>query len=1013
MATSFDDMTGVSTDRFYTFDDPMFNARLDAAYATGVIVRDGPALTLDQSSSGVVTDGFDTTVVRDTFQRTAVGSGWGTPTLKIPGQSWTAPSQLTTDGTYGLVVPAATNTIYFATLAGLSDVNFDFAVLVRPMVFFTGAKGSVYLFARFTDFNNCLRFRVDFNIDQIIGYGIESVLAGTPSTITSGLIQSFNQVANQFYWIRVQGNGSTIKLKVWSYGSAQPDEWATTKTDAQWFNTAGTIGTGFLVGTGNTNTLSVPIVQYAMFWAGLQKVLDNAGVTSGLSLDDGLPSGASNTDTQGGGQAGATLLAPIGEEATLYYSPFRDDKPFGGFQDRDVATVALSTGAVTDEGVKTVRFFTGQMSDIPIDGDTAKLTAVSRTRLKMSTFIQPPAIHGVFEGCELTWAVAYALYKSGVQNVPPTLPGIRHYSPMNGSTHCFVPDANSGPFSFSSVFRFPPGVSQWAKPTFIDGPYLGTAALDAEISKNRTLKWTSQGNNMPIGPGDDLYSQTAAKGRIEFWVKTTAYDVLGSPDPAALFMAWFSVQNPAGTRYIRLFIPADTRIPGVNLNDGTTGITFPNVSGDIPVDNGWHFVACSWDFPGNNIRITWDGNTTSYGLSGLSQSALPVVDDVTQIQASGYWPIAELRVTSGLLSPQSKSQWVRDASWSRDSIVRRSVINIDGLAITAPREAYEFVGAIARSELAKTGFDAQDNFLYLSMPYWAELAQQMPLEVLSTATNLGPDFKPFRDVTKIYNQIRISYNALTVQEIWVSVFSASNLIAIPVGYSNLIVPLSAPAIEMRNIAAGLSVLSGAALAAAPPSDANAINYITANTATDGSGTYATAANLVVGVLAWDPGSATLAFNNMTGTILYIANNVNIASMGLAAKVLVGGTQSIISSSLIGQTPLRGTRVLPVDSGMEFIQNAHDAGAIGAELASRLGYPRTIVTSSVWGDPRRAPGQVYTLADADRTKITGPFRLLSVQNQQNGPDFGQQLVLEQALPIAQWDTATWDNVIWGP
>lgn len=1014
MATTFDDMIGVSSDRFYTFDDPMFNARLDAVYGSGVVVRDGPTLTLDQSSSGVVTDGFDTTVVRDTFMRTAVPSGWGSPSLALPGQSWVAgtPSQMSTDGTYGLIAPAATNTVYYATVGGYAAADFDFMVLVRPTVFFTGARGSVYLFARFTDINNTLRFRLDFNTSQIMGYAIDSVVAGVATDLDpGGLVQYVAQSANQWYWFRAQGNGPAVALKVWAYGAPQPDLWNTTEIDTQWNLTAGSIGAGMVLASGNTNTLSGTFIQFGLVWAGLQKVLDQSTMTSTLVLDDGMPSGASNTDTTGGGQAGASLVAPIGERSSLYFSPFRNDKPFGAFQDRDVATVAMSSGAVTGDGVKVVRFFTGQMADIPLDGDEAKLTAVSRTRLKLSTLVQPPAIHGTFEGCELTWLVGYCLYKSNVLNVPPTLPNLRHYSPMNGSTHSYYPDDNRGAFGVSEVYRFPPGVSQWTRPQFIDGPYPGTAALDGEISKNRTLKWQSQSSNMRLGPGEDILSQTQARGRIEYWVKGTAYDLAGSVDSGAGYLAWVKLTNPTGSRYAQLSIPIDTRVPQLLMSDGTTTVFF-DAGGPVPIDNQWHFVACSWDYSLNKIRVVMDGAQQNWVLSGLASSALASADDVNQVQIVGYWPFAELRITAGLLAPQSQTEWVRNVPWSRDAIVRRSVISVDGLGQTAPREAFELISSMAQSELAKTGFDPNDNFLYLSMPYWAENTQQAPLETLSTATNLGPDFKPYRDVTKIFNTIRMTYNALVVQQSFVSVYGGSNLVAVPIGFSTLSVPLTGAAIEMRDVTSGLAVMTGAALAAAPPSDANAINFITVNTTTDGTGTYGTSANFIAAILSWDPGQVTIAFTNNTGAIMYVANNVNLPAMGLAAKVLTGPAASVVVSSLAGGTPLRGSRVLPIDQ-VEFIQNLHDAGSISTELASRLGFPRTLVRTSVWGDPRRAPGQVVTMADPDQSMISGPYRITSVQNEQSGADLRQALTLEQALPIAQWDMAVWDNTIWGP
>jgi hypothetical protein len=1014
MATTYDDMNGVSSDRFYTYDDPMLHARLDAAYASGVIVRDGPVLTLDQSASGSVTDGFDTDVVRDDFMRTAVVSGWGSPTLALPGQSWIAQTTgLSTDGGYGYITPAAVNVIYYATVGGYAKTDFDFMVLVTPLVFFTGARGSVYLFARYQDANNCVRFRLDFNTSQIMGFAIDYVLAGVVTSIMpGGLFQYTNQEANTAYWFRVQGNGTNLRLKSWAYGSPQPDEWASDNNpDPQWATTPGSIGVGMILLTGNTNTIPAAMFRFSLVWAGLQKVLDNAGVAATLTLDDGMPEGATNVDTTGGGQASAKLIAPIGENALLYFSPFRTDKPFGAFQDRDVSTVAMASGAVTSDGVKSFRLFTGQMTDIPLDGDAASLTAISRNRLKLSTLIQPPAVHGTFEGCELSWLIGYALYKSNVLNVPPILPGLRHYTPMNGSTHPYYPDDNVGPFGFSQVARYQPGITQWSRPQFIDGPYPGTAALDGEISRNRTLRWQSQGSNIRLGAGEDILSQTQAKGRIEYWVKGNAYDLAGSVDSGAGSLAWIKLTNPSGSRFALLTVPIDTRIPNLLMSDGTTTIVF-DAGGPVPIDNQWHFVGCSWDYELNKIRVVMDGLQQNWVLSGLSSTALAATDDVNQIWALGYWPLAELRITSGVLAPQSQSDWVRNAVWTRDAVVRRSVISVDGLGQTAPREAYELISAVAQSELAKTGFDANDNFLYLSLPYWAENAQQTPLETLSTSTNLGTDFKPYRDVTKIYTQIRLTYDETAVQENWIPAYGASNLIAIPIGFSTLSVPLSAAAIEMRDVTSGLSVLSGTALAAAPPSDSNAINYITVNSATDGSGTYGTAANFVAAVMSWDPGQATLAFTNNTGAIMYVANNVNLAPMGLAAKVLSAASRSIISSGPQSQTALRGTRMLPIDR-IEFIQNEHDARAIGAEIAARLGFPRTLVRTSAWGDPRRAPGQVVTLADPDQSMISGTFRITSVQNEQDGEDLRQTLTLEQAIPVAVWDSGVWDNMIWGP
>jgi hypothetical protein len=297
----------------------------------------------------------------------------------------------------------------------------------------------------------------------------------------------------------------------------------------------------------------------------------------------------------------------------------------------------------------------------------------------------------------------------------------------------------------------------------------------------------------------------------------------------------------------------------------------------------------------------------------------------------------------------------------------------------------------------------------LTIPYFGEIHQNTVTEVLSTSDNLGRDFKPVRNVNQIYNQVIVTYPQARVNENFTKAVETSQLITIPNGYSYLDIGTNAPMIELRNPTSLLSVMSGSALAAAPPSESNAINYITANTAIDGTGTYITATDLQVSIVSWNPGTVSLKFYSKYAGILYVANNVNLAPFGLAGKMMVS-TNATVQAQSDPSIAYRGTRTL--DVSLPGTQLASDALMVARELVARLSQPRVTISTSVFGDTRRVPGQLVTIKDPDRTNLMGNYRLTGVKITQQQEDVDESISAVEALPFLVWGVTNWGESIWG-
>lgn len=957
-------------------------------------------LSASITNSLPVTMTFDDLLLIDgDFRTTSVGSHPYSAMLT------TSPQRMmkTRDG-YASLRPEVVNAIAGMLVGDIVEANFDITIKARATSVFLGARGSLVIIARFQDSSNYLIFRLDFNTDQIMGYAMESVVGGSSTLIAAGLFpEIFHDVAD-WYIFRVQGIGSAIRLKAYDATRTPPRDWNATMSDFVYNTSPGKYGWGGYVFTGNTNPLPYVEFQVDEYWQGSNAALDVGQIAVGLSLDDGLPSDVTNTSAIGVNEATGQLLGPIGTSPDIFYSTFRVDQPYADLP-RDVAGVAINAMVLGANGLRSVRLFTGRMADIPLDDTSAKVEAISSARLALSAPVQPPAVHGFFEGREATWLIGFILFQAGLYLAPRPLAGCRVYLPLNGTTHPYIPSTNSGAAALSGLVYSALGVSAYKAPAFINGPY--TAAPDVVFNgtdSRKLIDGPGVFTYASFGPGDDFLSKAAYRGRIEAWVRLDGANIPASRNPSQSVLFRCRMRNAGSTRQASLEITSNRTLRGV-VGDGTTTFQYP--FGDLPVDGKWHFIALSWEMAPTSpqIRIVYDQRSLLYNTS-LLNSNLGAVDDIERLEFDIAIPAVEIRLTSG--STAHKAQFANVQDFSPDAIMRRSLLKMDAVAETGPREAFEMLSAMAQGELAQIGFDAQDRFLYLPLPYWAEPEQQRVIETLSTDTNLGRKFRPEQNVHRIFNQISLSYKQTYVNEAWVTGFQTSQLIRIDTGTSvDLVAPMSVPIVEVRGLT--LSVLSGAALAATPPSVTNAINYITLNTAQDGTGAYAAAADVRATIISWTPGAITVRIVNNSTNILFLSNNVSIPPLGLGVKQAIVADANVQASNSTSISK-RGIRNLPVS--LPVIQSDANALSIASALAGFLAEPRTTLMSDVWGDFRRTPGSLVLVRDLDGTGMNDSFRLTAITTTQDGADVQQAIAAVQAWPVQYWGSGNWGQGIWG-
>lgn len=197
-----------------------------------------------------------TTYAADTFGRQVIDS-WGQADV---GGNYTVSSpaaNFDVNGAAGTILIPAANTTRWAYLSSVSARDVD--VLVRSKVdrLATGGSQILYLAVRRQADGTEYRGRLRFDVDGRLMLVAERVEGGAVTILGGEKASSGRQVANSYYWLHFQAFGSnptTLRLKAWVDGQAEPVGWQYSTTDSlAMLQASGAVGVRAYLSGGATN----------------------------------------------------------------------------------------------------------------------------------------------------------------------------------------------------------------------------------------------------------------------------------------------------------------------------------------------------------------------------------------------------------------------------------------------------------------------------------------------------------------------------------------------------------------------------------------------------------------------------------------------------------------------------------------------------------------------------------------------------------------------------------------
>jgi hypothetical protein len=343
--------------------------------------------------------------------------------------------------------------------------------------------------------------------------------------------------------------------------------------------------------------------------------------------------------------------------------------------------------------------------------------------------------------------------------------------------------------------------------------------------------------------------------------------------------------------------------------------------------------------------------------------------------------------------------------------MRSTNLPLEGLSIEGPVNVWDTFAEIARNALAMYRANEGDALEFLPPSYFGETAQMTPAAIQDTATNSSA-LEAVADPSVIRNVITLKFQDTRVDTKPQPVLRYLTAIPLTPGTNILTMPLDAPAVEIHGAAnyasAEYNIVNLTSTQITGPQPVS--HYITANNAADGSGVVLNENYVKASFDSTSAQSVVLRVINFTGKTVYLVNGgdqvpyINILGYGL--RQADGYTTVRDDASVL----LRTERSL--DADMNWLQNRTTATDIASQLLNQLARPRAQVGLVCVADPRRKPGQLVTITDASGTRVSGTWRILTVQHGVSGASYLQGITAVQVLPAAVWDGPDgWDNAVW--
>lgn len=726
-----------------------------------------------------------------------------------------------------------------------------------------------------------------------------------------------------------------------------------------------------------------------------------------------------------------------------YFSPLNRQSPVFGFT-RDTASVLASIRILTSSGFVDTQLFSGQMQALPVSGQGATLNAVSKTRIRLNRTVSLPIVSGHREGLTLDWLITW-LMSRGSQFVGPC-PNryTRYWAPLHGSMHAHFDSI----YGYNAAFYYStavPSVIQGTKnPESVTGPYL--LGMFAQQSATRTdvidLKPTYQlyqasDTEFPHvteagGPFKyDFFSQANSRGRLCFWMRadpvTSAPSYLPGGNDYILFgRVQCNDTTGAFLGWVRLGIDTVNRRAFIQMGSDAAGfqtVTYA-ASGLLPTDGSWRFIGFWWDFAAGTAKVYHNGTeSSSSAWAGVNNdiTGLPLTDEQgrrnnwsTVFAVTSHLPLSEVMYDVGI--PYSAGIW--DDFWPApvspggNATMRPTSQPLIAIAEPTAVNAWDTLSKIAQASISAYRVDESDNYNYLPASYFGETAQITPSAVQDTTKNAS-SLDVTVDASMLRNVVNVQFNDTRTDTTPQTILEYNTVTDIPRGKSIITFPLDVPAVEIHGagspLTATYTIAKLDATAISTPT-LPATHYMTVNTSPDGTGTVITNWRCNSKILYADAQSITIQFMNLSSGVLYLANNGDqvpfLHILGYGVRAVDGYVTVSDSSSVM----VRGERGL--DTDLPWIQDRTTATDIASTILAKIARERYALDLTVMGDPRRKPGQLITVLDAEGTAASGNWRILSVEHNANGPQYTQNLHVVNQFPTAVWDGPDgWDTGAW--
>ncbi len=174
------------------------------------------------------------TYATDQFERVA-SNGWGSADTGGPYSLQGSPADFSVTGGTGQISVPSAGANRAAFLNGISRRDVDVTFSVRSDQLATGGAYYVYLLARHNG-GNSYRPKIILNTNGTVAVHAGVVINNTesslgPAVVVPGLVHT----QNAFIWVRAQVSGAdatTISVKAWADGQAEPAGWQFTATDS-------------------------------------------------------------------------------------------------------------------------------------------------------------------------------------------------------------------------------------------------------------------------------------------------------------------------------------------------------------------------------------------------------------------------------------------------------------------------------------------------------------------------------------------------------------------------------------------------------------------------------------------------------------------------------------------------------------------------------------------------------------------------------------------------------------